>query len=103
MKHQKTRNKDYYRLKHIQNSISKIMELKQDVANDEELAEDWKIHSGVLYYLEIIGEASHHLSKEIKKVNPHINWKKLYDSRNFIAHQYFRVNFEQLYMEINTE
>ncbi len=51
MKHQKTTNKDYYRLKHIQNSISKIMELKQEVANDEELAEDWKIHSGVLYYL----------------------------------------------------
>jgi uncharacterized protein with HEPN domain len=45
----------------------------------------------------IIGEASNHLSENLKLNNPQIEWRKIIAFRNFLAHEYFRVDLELIW------
>ena len=38
--------------------------------------------------LHVIGEASHHVSPQFRNKHPEINWKRLIELRNVIAHEY---------------
>ena len=38
--------------------------------------------------LHVIGEAAHHISPQFRKKNSEINWKRLVELRNIIAHEY---------------
>ena len=38
--------------------------------------------------LHVIGEAAHHVSPQFRKKHPEINWKRLVELRNVIAHEY---------------
>ena len=38
--------------------------------------------------LQVIGEAAHHISPQFRKKHPEINWKRLVELRNVIAHEY---------------
>ncbi len=46
-----------------------------------------------LFILQIIGEASGHISPSIKKKHKNIAWIKLKRLRNFIVHEYFGVDY----------
>ncbi len=48
--------------------------------------------------LEIIGEASNHISDEIL-YHPKISapWRKIIANRNLIAHEYFRIDYKIIY------
>ena len=38
--------------------------------------------------LHVIGEAAHHISPQFRKKHTEINWKRLVELRNVIAHEY---------------
>ena len=38
--------------------------------------------------LHVIGEAAHHISPQFRKKYPQINWKRLIELRNILAHEY---------------
>lgn len=38
--------------------------------------------------LHVIGEAAHHISPRFRRKHPEINWKRLVELRNVIAHEY---------------
>lgn len=38
--------------------------------------------------LHVIGEATHHISPQFRKKYPQINWKRLIELRNILAHEY---------------
>ena len=38
--------------------------------------------------LHVIGEASNHVSPQFRRKHPEINWKRLVELRNVIAHEY---------------
>ena len=38
--------------------------------------------------LHVIGEAAHHISPQFRKKHPEINWKRLVELRNVLAHEY---------------
>ncbi len=40
----------------------------------------------------IIGEAASHLSDEVKEKYPEIPWRQIIGMRNFLFHEYFRVD-----------
>lgn len=50
--------------------------------------------------LEIIGEASKHIPKEIKKEYPKIPWRQISGMRNILVHDYFGVNFEVVWKTV---
>jgi len=38
--------------------------------------------------LHVVGEAANHISPQFRKKHPEINWKRLIELRNVIAHEY---------------
>lgn len=50
------------------------------------------VQDGVIRELEVIGEATRHLSEEIKKKNPNLPWREIGDMRNKLIHEYFGIN-----------
>jgi uncharacterized protein with HEPN domain len=46
------------------------------------------LRSAVERQLHIIGEAANHLSPQFRKRHPEIDWKRLVELRNVIAHEY---------------
>lgn len=54
--------------------------------------EDEKTNFAVFYALQIIGEATNKIPKEIQDKYNQINWRDIKAMRNIIAHEYFRVD-----------
>jgi uncharacterized protein with HEPN domain len=53
--------------------------------------------------LEDIGEASKKLSNEFKSRYPLIPWSELVSRRNWLAHEYFRVDYGEVWHFIESE
>ena len=54
----------------------------------------------IIRRLEIIGEAAGHLPDTIKEQAPEVEWKRLLGLRNFLIHEYFNVDIELLWRNI---
>ena len=80
-------------LKHIQEEISFVLDStkgkdKESVVNDPILSR------ALIRSLEIIGEASSKLAPDFKALYPHIEWRKISDTRNRLIHNYFGVDYD---------
>lgn len=78
------RERDY--LSWMAESIQRIREYTK--AGTEQLLQDGPIRDAVVWRLETIGEASTHLSAELKTRHPEIPWRGVADFRNIVAHAY---------------
>jgi uncharacterized protein with HEPN domain len=58
----------------------------------EEFAHDEKTLDLAVLGLQVIGDASALVPKEIQAKYPHIPWREMKSFRNFLVHQYFRVD-----------
>jgi uncharacterized protein with HEPN domain len=67
-------------------SIQRIREYTK--AGTEQLLQEGPIRDAVVWRLETIGEASTHLSPELKARHPEIPWRGVADFRNIVAHAY---------------
>lgn len=65
--------------------------------NSTDLENDVQLRFAIERQLEIIGEASNHLSDNLKTENPQIEWRKIVAFRNFLAHEYFGVDLEHIW------
>lgn len=84
-------SKDLDRLYDIAESIQKI----NDNLNNKEFYELNQLEQlGIIYLLQIIGEATGAMTDKFKEVNSHIQWKEIKAFRNFVVHQYFDVDLE---------
>ena len=85
------------RIKHIIDAISDIEVFLTNIDINSFLKNKEK-QFAVERLLEIIGEASNHISEEIlyhpTNVTP---WRKIIATRNLIAHEYFRINYEIIF------
>lgn len=57
----------------------------------------------VLRGLEIIGEATKNLSRELKKENLEINWKDISGMRDKLIHVYFGVNLPVVWKTVKED
>ena len=57
----------------------------------------------VLRGLEIIGEATKNLSKELKAKHREVPWRDIAGMRNKLIHQYFGVNLELVWVTIKNK
>ena len=87
-----TRNDKAY-LKHIADAISDIKCFTRNVTKEEFLENSEKQYA-VLRALEIIGEATKNVSKEMKAKHPEVNWSDIAGMRDRLIHQYFGVNLD---------
>lgn len=81
---------DSERLRDIQEAIQRLEQcLPTD--NDLSLLNPIEI-AGVVWHLQLIGEAAAKLSESFKESHPEIKWKAIIRSRNIFVHQYFDID-----------
>ena len=66
----------------------------------ETFATNRLVQRAVVNCLEQIGEASKRLSTDFKRQHPEIFWQELMTHRNYLAHEYFRIDFGQVWLMV---
>ncbi len=69
--------------------------------NDIEIND--QLHDSILYRLGIVGEASTHLTQDIKQKFNTVDWRDIKDFRNFLIHEYFEVNTKKIWNVIKKD
>ncbi|MCP4297161.1 MAG: DUF86 domain-containing protein [Proteobacteria bacterium] len=59
--------------------------------------------SATIRQFEIIGEATNALSREAQEEHPTIPWRLWADFRNVLIHQYFGVDYREVYTVVTNE
>lgn len=89
---------DIVYLKHILDAIHRIEEYTQNL-NHKQFLSNHLVQDAVIRQIEIIGEATKHLSRFIRKKYPEILWQDIAGMRDKLIHGYFGVD---LYAVWNT-
>jgi uncharacterized protein with HEPN domain len=79
---------DLARAKHILDAINYIEQFVEGF-DLEHFEKDILVKSATERQLTIVGEASNHLTEEIKAQFPDINWRGIRAFRNVVIHEYF--------------
>ncbi len=79
---------DEARLRHIYDAIAEIESYVKDITLDE-FQTNTMMQRACVNLLEIIGEASSHLTERFKKEFDQIEWREIVSLRNILIHEYF--------------
>ncbi len=80
-------------LKHILEEIEFVVNFTSGKDYDTTV-NDPVLSRAIIRSLEIIGEASNKIDPDFKAANPHIEWRKITNTRHRLIHDYFGVDFE---------
>ncbi len=69
-----------------------------DELNYESFLQSRRDQSSLLFELAIIGEAAAHLSDDLRKQHPTVEWHLMTGARNVIVHGYFGLEWSRLWM-----
>ena len=83
-------------LQDIAESCEKILRFTAGLSQSD-LISDEKTYDAVVRNLEIIGEAAKHISEEIKRQLPEIEWRKAAGLRDMLVHAYFGIDNDILW------
>jgi uncharacterized protein with HEPN domain len=81
---------DKARLQHIYDAILEIELYTQNIEIDDFLNNSM-MRFACIKQIEIIGEASNHISEELKDSFEDIEWRKIVGLRNILVHEYFGI------------
>ena len=93
-------NKNLFRLEHINDCIEKIEYLVQILHNQDNFETKWIEQDAIIRNLEIIGEASANISDDLKQNYPDVSWKEMKGMRNFVTHQYFGIELNDVWSTV---
>ena len=82
---------DKVRLQHILDAIQEIESYLIDVDFDK-FMENSMMRYACIKQMEIIGEASNHVSEEVKSEFTSVEWGQIVGMRNVFVHEYFGVD-----------
>jgi uncharacterized protein with HEPN domain len=69
----------------------------------EEFVNDEELRSAIIHQLMIVGETCWRTSKHLKEKHPEVQWDELKVFRNFIVHEYFALNFQDVWKTAREE
>jgi uncharacterized protein with HEPN domain len=95
-------SKDSVYLKHILDTICDIEQFTQGLSKEDFLSNRGKQYA-VLHGLEIIGEATKNLSRDLKKSCPEVNWKDVAGMRDKLIHVYFGVKLPLVWKTVKED
>jgi uncharacterized protein with HEPN domain len=73
-------------------SLERIKKFLKVAHNKDIFTNNQMAHDAILLQFIVLGESCGKISLELKKANPHIDWRGTNDFRNFLAHDYFGVS-----------
>ena len=77
-------------------AVNKIISYTKDMSYDDFMRDD-KTVDAVVRNFEIIGEASNKIPDDFKTEHPEIEWRRIIGFRNRIIHEYFGIDYENLW------
>ncbi len=89
-------------LSHILESIE-LIEIYSSGKTEIDLLNSTGLQDQIIRRIEIIGEAVKNLPEELKKDHPEIPWRDLAGMRDIVAHQYFGVDLETVWLVAKDE
>ncbi|MCC6019567.1 MAG: DUF86 domain-containing protein [Candidatus Verstraetearchaeota archaeon] len=89
-------------LKHILEAISNIEKFVEGLTK-EDFLENVEKQYAVVRGLEIIGEATKNLSRELKAKHREIPWRDIAGMRNKLIHKYFGIDLELIWVTIKNK
>ena len=92
---------DRERLRDIQEAIGRIerhITGGRAVFQRDELVQNWVVH-----HLQLIGEATRHLSAQLKERHSEIPWAQIIGMRNMLVHDYFAVDEDAVWQVVERE
>ena len=90
------RDKNIFRLQHVIDCIEKIEIITKDLSYESYL-EDWIKQDAIFRNIEIIGEAIVNVEEELKQKYPDVPWFQAKGMRNFLIHEYFKVDHDAVW------
>lgn len=81
----------------IKEALEKIILFVGDFQNANDFNDDTKTFDAVLMNFVVIGESVSRLSEKVKTENSKIQWQKIKDFRNLVAHDYFGIDSEEVW------
>jgi uncharacterized protein with HEPN domain len=90
-------NKDEMLCLNILDACKKIENISKMFNNFEVFERDTISFDASLMNFIVIGEMANKLTVEFRKLNPGIEWEKIISFRNFIAHDYFGIDAEEVW------
>jgi uncharacterized protein with HEPN domain len=78
-------------LRDIAESCEKVTQFAKGLSKSE-LVKDQKTYDAVVRNLEIIGEAAKHISENLRKQMPYVEWRKVAGLRDMLTHVYFGID-----------
>ena len=94
--------RDKSRLEHILEAIERLQMYAGHLSR-EELEADVLRYYGIVKNIEIIGEAANMLTIRFKDAHPDVAWRDISGMRNFLVHEYFRVDSDTVWAVIHSE
>jgi len=89
-------------LKHILDAISRIEEYTREIKY-KDFMDNNLVQAGVMREIEIIGEVTKRLSKEIKEKHPDIPWRKMAGTRDKLIHDYLGVDLDAVWNTVEND
>lgn len=86
-----TNSKDKVRIQHILDAINDIEGYLVDCSFDN-FSDNLMMVNATVRQLEIVGEASNHLSEELKSKYTNVEWRQIIGLRNILIHEYYNVD-----------
>lgn len=57
----------------------------------------------MIHQLQLIGESSNNISDKIKQEFPEVKWREIIGLRNFVVHEYFGVDLNEIWNTISKD
>ena len=83
-------------------SVEKIEEFTRGISFDQMMADEWT-KDAILRNLQVLGEASKNLPESLIADHPEVDWSGLAGVRDIVTHQYFRVDWQLLWISVHEE
>lgn len=89
---------------YLENMLMYLIKLEKYIYDKEhdEFIKDEAVQSHIIRLLEIIGEASIKITKELKDRYPDVIWSQLRGMRNILVHDYGNIKLEVIWLTAKT-
>lgn len=95
--------KDSLSLSAILDAISKVNQFTRSISDPDHFFQDVKTFDAVMMNFIVIGEMVDRLSEEFREGNTQIEWTRIKEFRNLVAHDYFGIDAEEVWQIITTD